>query len=99
MRHRMPRIIRTHQAEADLEEIWEYIAKDNVSAANEFASRIDAAFRELAAAPRIGAPRDELRNNLRSFPIGRFLIFYDADDRGIRVIRVLHGARLYEKLL
>jgi toxin ParE1/3/4 len=41
----------------------------------------------------MGRARDELRQGLRSFPVGRFSIFYRQLDQGIVVVRVAHGAR------
>jgi toxin ParE1/3/4 len=41
----------------------------------------------------MGAVRDELIPNLRSFPVGNYLIFYKPLPDGIEVLRVLHGAR------
>jgi len=35
----------------------------------------------------------ELLDGLRSFPIGKYVIFYVPRSRGIEVVRVLHGAR------
>ena len=37
--------------------------------------------------------REELAADLRSFPFGRYLIFYAPVDEGIDVVRVLHSAR------
>jgi len=36
---------------------------------------------------------DELAANLRSFPIGNYLVFYRPFEGGIHLIRLLHGAR------
>lgn len=41
----------------------------------------------------MGRKRDELVPNLRSFPVGNYLIFYRPINQGIEVLRVLHGAR------
>ncbi len=37
--------------------------------------------------------RAELAADLRSFPFGRYVIFYAPIEDGIDVVRVLHGAR------
>ena len=34
-----------------------------------------------------------MSQNLRSFPFGRYVIFYLALPGGIEIVRVLHGAR------
>ena len=45
---------------ADLDEIWEYIAEDNLDAADPVIADIHAVIRSLAAAPHIGHRRPEL---------------------------------------
>lgn len=41
----------------------------------------------------MGRLRGELATGLRSFPVGRYVIFYRALSNGIEIVRVLHGAR------
>lgn len=41
----------------------------------------------------MGRARPELATGVRSFPFGRYVIFYAPLDDGIDVVRVLHGAR------
>ena len=41
----------------------------------------------------MGRARVELGADLRSFPFGRYVIFYAPIDDGIDVVRVLHSAR------
>jgi toxin ParE1/3/4 len=41
----------------------------------------------------MGRKVGELAPNLRSLPVGSYLIFYRPIDDGIQLIRVLHGAR------
>jgi toxin ParE1/3/4 len=41
----------------------------------------------------MGKKRDNLKNGLRSFPLGRYLIFYYPIPDGIKIIRVLFGGR------
>jgi toxin ParE1/3/4 len=89
----MPSVVIRPQASADLAEIWAYIAEDSPRQADALAVRIDQEFRVLARQPNIGRTRSELLPNLRSFPVGRYVIFYIPRPRGIEVIRVLHGAR------
>jgi plasmid stabilization system protein ParE len=45
------------EAFADLDEIWEHIAEDNVDAADRVLADIHAVLRTLAASPQIGHPR------------------------------------------
>ena len=41
----------------------------------------------------MGRAREELAADLRSFPFGRYVIFYAPVDEGIDVVRVVHSAR------
>ena len=89
----MRRIFRTEQSHLDALEIWEYIAADNLPAADSLIDRFEVHLALLAASPEIGRQREELAHNLRSFPVGNYVIFYRPRSDGIELIRVLHGAR------
>ena len=80
-------------AEADLIEIWAFIAQDNVEAADQLLDRICDTCQTLARSPRIGRDRSDLARGVRSFPVGTYLIFYRKARRGIEVARVLSGFR------
>jgi toxin ParE1/3/4 len=87
------------QAEEDLFEIALYIARDNPSASDEFLDTMNDKFKRLAASPLMGRARPELFRNLRSFPVGNYVIFYRPLRAGIEVIRVLSAARDIPSLL
>ena len=89
----MPRVTRRPLAEADILEIWDYIADDSLADADRWVDRLDEQFRLLATQPMMGRARDELAPGVRSFPFGRYVVFYLPLDDGIDVVRVLHGAR------
>ncbi|KJV04959.1 type II toxin-antitoxin system RelE/ParE family toxin [Methylocucumis oryzae] len=89
----MPVIIKRPRALSDLAEIWDYIADDSETRADSFVATIDAKFHILAEQPKIGRLRDELAAGLRSFPIGRYVIFYLPFADGVDIVRVLHGSR------
>ena len=79
------------QAELDITSIWQFIAEDNLKAADALIDRIEAAFDMLAQAPMAGRARDDLGSNFRSFPIRSYIIFYVPVSDGIEVVRVMHG--------
>jgi toxin ParE1/3/4 len=89
----MPTVNTLPRAYEDLFEIWGFIAADNVVAADTWIDKLDAQFHLLATHPLMGRRREELANNLRSFPFGRYVIFYSPDTSGITIVRVLHSAR------
>jgi toxin ParE1/3/4 len=89
----MARILKRPRAQADITEIWGFIAEDSEARADAFIDRLDQSISSLAINPLMGRARDELSPNLRSFPFGRYVIFYLALPDGIEIVRVLHGAR------
>ncbi len=89
----MASVGRTSQAELDLIEIGLRIAAENPEAADRWLQLIDQKCQLLASMPQMGRDRADLAPNLRSFPVGDYLIFYRPDSDGVVVIRVLHGAR------
>lgn len=89
----MPRINRTLLVVSDYEEIWKYIAKNDVSAADRLIARFEQHLKTLAASPRAGKTEFHFADELRSFPVGSYLLFYRPQEDGIELIRVLHGAR------
>jgi len=89
----MPSLAIRPKALVDLAEIWAFIAQDSPKHADVLATRVDRLFRTLAKQPLMGRAWPELLPNLRSIPIGNYVIFYIPRDRGIDVIRVLHGSR------
>ncbi|MBM9538791.1 type II toxin-antitoxin system RelE/ParE family toxin [Desulfobulbus alkaliphilus] len=95
----MPNILLRPHAKADLVEIWDYIAEDSEARADAFIEVIDQKLQLIAERPNIGRLRDELATSLRSFPVGRYIIFYIPFEEGINVVRVLHGARDFEAVL
>ena len=89
----MTRVFFAPAAEADLDKIHDYIAAENPTAAAALVTRLEDLAALLADAPGMGRARPELLSNLRSFPLGSYLLFYRPSDNGIEVVRVLHGAR------
>lgn len=76
----------------DLEAIWHFIAEDTIEAADRWLDRIEAQLNLIAPTPYIGRPREELAPGLRSFPIGRYVIFYLVMETCIDIVRVLHAS-------
>lgn len=89
----MPRVTRRPEAEADILEIWDFIADDSVSEADRWIDRLDEKLRLWATQPTIGRSRDELAPDLRSMPFGRYVVFFTPLADGIDVVRVLQAAR------
>lgn len=88
----MPYVV-SPRAETDLDEIWRYIAKENVPAADRLLDRLHQTFRMLARQPLMGQLREDLRPMLRGFVVGNYVVFYRPTFKGIEIVRVIHGAR------
>jgi toxin ParE1/3/4 len=89
----MPTVQKLPKAYEDLFEIWDFIAADNIAAADAWIDKLDEQLLLLASHPLMGRSREELAEGIRSFPIGRYVIFYLPETNGITVVRILHSAR------
>jgi toxin ParE1/3/4 len=95
----MPRLVLSEVVEAELDAIWEFIAFDNMDAADRFLEAALAAFQELARMPGMGRKRNVSQARLRELRAFRvkgfenYLIFYGPISDGIEVFRIIHGAR------
>jgi len=85
----------------DMADIWNYIADDSEANADAFLHTIDNKLSLIATQPGMGRPRPELAlaPDMRSFPVGRYIIFYQTLPDGMEIIRVLHSARDLDALL
>jgi len=82
------------EALSDLDEIWEFIARDNLDAADRVLREIYEAFQSLANFPHRGHFRPDLTSHPLRFHIVRnFLIAYVPDEKPLLVLAVLHGRR------
>jgi toxin ParE1/3/4 len=95
----VPTLRRHPQAEQDLIEIYQHISRDNPPAAEKLVRAVNAKCETLARSPMIGRARPELREELRSFPYGAYLILYRIIDDGVEIVRVVHAARNLDDLV
>jgi len=95
----MATVSKTSLAEEDLEELWLTIALDNPPAADRVLDDIAAKSVLLSRSPLLGRARPELGHELRSFPVGRYIIFYVPQSEGIEIVRVLDAARDVDAIL
>jgi len=89
-------------AEDDLSEIYEYIASENLKAAELILTRIEKNLQLLTRQPHLGRiPNDEelVRMGYRYVVIGDYLAFYTLEGQTVLVHRIIHGARDYLGLL
>ena len=90
------------QAEAELDGLWYYVAKESgsIEIADRLIDSITERFLLLARNPRLGRRRDEeLRPGLRSFPVGKYIILYRIEAEDVLILHVVRGSRNIEALL
>jgi plasmid stabilization system protein ParE len=81
-------------AELDLNEIWEYIALDNIRAADRWIGKLFDVFETLARNPGIGHNREDLTAYpILFWPLGAYLILYRDQQEFIEIVAVTQGAR------
>lgn len=93
----MSRYQLTPQAVDDLFEIWSYIARDSLGAAN----RLEAAVYNACAFLSEGRLRGKTREDITQLPLRfwtvqafpNYIIVYDPQSDPLQIIRILHGSR------
>lgn len=87
-------------ARSDLFEIWEYIARDNLDAADRVEQEIREAVLMLAKQPELGHWRPDLTSKpVRFWRVYSYLVVYDPTSRPLEVVRILSGYRDITELL
>ena len=82
------------EAYTDLAEIWEYIAADNLDAADRVLQEIYEAVQSLVTFPHLGHRRPDLTNRpLRFIRCYDYLIAYASEEHPLWVVAVIHGSR------
>jgi toxin ParE1/3/4 len=94
----MGRIRRTPTSQRDYADIWDYIAQSDPSEADKTLRAFDDKLQLLSDFPHAGRSRKELRPRLRSFPVGKYMLFYRPLRDGVELVRVVQGARDLRKI-
>jgi len=84
------------RAQTDMDGIWVYVATESGSThqADQVLESISKTLRILRNSPFAGRTREsDLRQGLRSFPSGSYVVFYQVKSGVVQIIRVLHGKR------
>src|SRR5437588_7711298 len=79
------------RAQRDIEEIWDYTAKNwGDDQAESYVLAIQAAIETVARDPRRGRRCDDLRAGYRKYASGSHVLFYRLVETGIDIVRILH---------
>ena len=85
----------THTAIGHLASIYEYISQDSPRYARRMVDRITARSRQIARFPRSGQMVPEYQDpDIREIIEGSYRVVYEAAANEVRVLAVIHGARL-----
>ena len=96
----MSRYLLSAHAKTDLEQIWSYIANDNIDAADKVRNAIKSALEKLAQMPFIGHMRKDVKNPAyRFYVVYSYLIVYRPETNPLKVVRIVHGARDLKRVL
>jgi antitoxin ParD1/3/4 len=93
----------TPEAEDDLFEIWCYIARDSVPAANQVESAVYQACVFLAKEPWSGSTRKDVTAlgvrfwTVQQYP--NYVVVYRPETQPLEILRVLHGMRNLKSVL
>lgn len=95
----MTRIVWTEPSVSDLDNIHSYIARDAEVYADSVLTEIFDAVDRLAHFPVSGRVVPEVNDeNTREIIVGNYRVIYDTSGDAVRILSVLHGARLFQKL-
>ncbi|HYO25435.1 MAG TPA: type II toxin-antitoxin system RelE/ParE family toxin [Lacipirellulaceae bacterium] len=96
----MGRVLRTPQALEDLDDLWSYIARDSLAAADRMIDQLYERFVLLSNNTELGERQPRLADGAyRRFVFRNYVIYYVPDEAGVTIVRVLHGARDERDLL
>jgi antitoxin ParD1/3/4/toxin ParE1/3/4 len=96
----MTRFVLTQRARQDIGDIWDYIAEDNIDAADRVLDALSGAMMKLAQNPGMGHWREELTDKRHRFlMVYSYLIVYRYETTPLQIVRVLHAARDIQSLL
>jgi plasmid stabilization system protein ParE len=81
-------------AEIDLDAIWEYIAQDNIDAADRWIAKLFDAFETIERTPGMGHKREDLTAfPVLFWPVGAYLVIYRFQREHLDIVAITQGAR------
>lgn len=82
------------EAEADVDDLWEYIAADSPAAADRVTTELEKALDNLVLLPGQGHRRPDLTSRpLRFILVREYLIAYAPETDPLWIVAVIHGRR------
>ena len=93
------RLVFSPRALLDLEEIGDYIAKDNPNRALSFLTELQEQCHRISDMPSAFPKRDDIEPGLQMGVHGNYLILFHVTTNSVRIERVIHGARRLQDLI
>ena len=83
----------TRPAQADLQQIYAYLSKENPAEASRLIARLIERARTLADSPKEGRATDEPNARVIVVPRLRYFIFYSIEDDEVQITHIRHTSR------
>lgn len=83
----------SRRAEIDIEEIGDFIARDNPVRAATYVRELRIRCQQLASFPEAAPSRSAYGDDVRMVVFGRYLILYVVHQHLLEIRRIVHGAR------
>jgi toxin ParE1/3/4 len=88
----LAKVVLTDAARSDLIDIWEFIAADNIRAADTLYDNLADGISLLQRFPELGHTRDDLPKEYRCLTRGNYLICYRVQEKLVIVVRIVQGS-------
>jgi toxin ParE1/3/4 len=95
----MAEVVFRQRAWRDLESIDKRIRDEDPGAAERFRANVLRRIGLLKSSPQAAQPRPKFGHDIRTIPIGRYIVILRVTVPKVTVLRILHGARDLPKLL
>ncbi len=87
-------IVLSEDAARDLDDAWDYLAREeSVNAADTVLREIAKTYKLLNTWPLLGRKRDNVSPGARSLVVNPYVVFYRITEDTVRIIRILHQSR------
>ena len=93
-----PAFRQSRNAKRDLLDIWRFIAANSPAAADDMARLPLDKARSICDAPRMGRARPDIRDDVRQWRVGDYLILYRETPGAVEIVRYVHGRRDITKI-
>jgi len=86
-------------AVSDLEQIRDFLAVQDITAASRLLDEVDRTCRNLEPFPELGVNREDIEFGLRMLLVRKhYAIFYRVVAPSVEIVRVIHAARDFDRL-